>query len=150
MSGKQKDRAGNTANKAAPGGAALDKGAAIDANADMARGAIAAAEAQGVEWTLCNTEPCLKSFVAELRLDICGRVKLGLLAAKAGRTPEEWLSLFLLNRFTRLAEATLAGIGGKQDESLACQYKALYRLALSQTVYVGDEIRLAFRPSVMA
>ncbi len=67
-----------------------DNGAEGKAVADGTRDAIAAAEADGVEWTLENTEPCVKVFRVELRLDVGGRIKLGLLASRAGVSPRRY------------------------------------------------------------
>ena len=105
--------------------------------ADGARGAIAAAEADGVEWTQQNTEPCVKVFRVELRLDIAGRIKLGLLAARCGVPPDRWLETFLAGQFSSHADAVFSGIGGRRDERLARQYEALFLAALSQVVKVG-------------
>ena len=118
--------------------------------ADGARGAVAAAEAYGVEWTLENTEPCVKVFRVELRLDVGGRIKLGLLASRAGVSPERWLETFLSGKFQSLADAEFSGLGGRRDERLARQCEALFLAALAQVVKVGGGARLAFRPSAMA
>lgn len=146
MSVNRKDRAGKTANKAAPGGAVADKGADIKAGAaDTALQVVVKDIAgAGVKWDESNTADLSKVFTVPLRLDISDRIKLGVLASRSSCPPGEYLSGILRKKFIEEAEELM------KDKTAKDFCEAVYMHSLSALVNVDGFLRLAFIPAIIA
>ena len=109
----------------------------------------AEAEASGIEWDETNTEPAVKTFRIDFRLDIDDRLKLGILAARCNLSPERYLQDQLRARFIEVTDKVFCGNGNRSemDKASVRTYEALIVAAYACSTGKG---RLAIRPAVMA
>lgn len=141
----KKSRAAQTADNATTQGAAND-GVTADKTtrfADEVKG-------EGLEWNEGNTEPVSKTFHVEIRLDAGDRLKLGLLAARCGKTPERFLETRLRAWLNEIGDEVF-GYGKKADAQLRETYHGLYLALLGKCLARGGgAARMVFKPAVMA
>lgn len=144
----EKSRAAQTADNATTG--ATTQGAANDGvTEDKATRFADEVKGEGLEWNEGNTEPVSKTFHVEIRLDAGDRLKLGLLAARCGETPERFLEPQLRARLDEIADGVF-GYGKKADAQLRETYLGLYLSLPKCLARGGGAARMVFKPAVMA
>lgn len=100
--------------------------------------------AGGVTWNSSNTAPIVKTFTVQLRLDLEGRIKLGMLAAGCRCAPGKFLSDILRGKFEECADKLL------KDKSAQDFYAGAFLHSVSALVDVKGAPRLAFAPAIIA
>jgi hypothetical protein len=146
---EKRQTAGETADGTpASAGIAKDASGSTDIVAAI-RAAMADAEAHGVKWSDHNTEPTVKTFRVDIRLDAFDRLKLGLLAARSRETPERWLEVQTRCRFDAVCDEVF-GYGRKADKQLRDSFEAFAIAVADCCAPVNGPARLAFKPAVMA